>query len=311
MTAISNQTSSSPVFSGIYPMLYAFYDKRGGLDREAIRAQVRFCLASGAHGIACLGLGTEVSALSTSERLDVMAWAAEDIAGEIPLAVTITGRTINEQIAQAKAAEDCGAKWLVLQPPFDSKPSEIELTDFFSHVMSQISLPVGIQNAPDYLGIGLSAAAVAELAQRHENFRVMKGEGPVCHIRKYIEATKGAVAIFNGRGGLELPDNLRAGCAGMVPASDTVDFQVRIYNDFVSGRVDEAYEAYQKLLPLIVFTMQTLDTFWCYGKLLAARRIGISEPVTSRTTQMTPDAFGLASLNRYFNAVNPSQKGGR
>ncbi len=303
MTSNSSQMSSPPIFSGIYPMLYAFYDNRGGLDREAMRAQVRFCLASGAHGIACLGLGTEVSALSQSERINVMTWAAEDIADEVPLAVTVTGRTANEQIAQARAAEDCGAKWLVLQPPFDSKPSEMELTDFFSHVMSHISMPVGIQNAPEYLGVGLSATAVAELAQRHENFLVMKGEGPVCHIRKYIEETKGSVAIFNGRGGLELPDNLRAGCAGMVPASDTVDFQVKIYNDFMSGRVDEAHELYQNLLPLIVFTMQTLDTFWCYGKLLAARRIGISQPVSSRTTQMTPDEFGLASLDRYFNAL--------
>ncbi len=28
----------------------------------------------------------------------------------------------------------------------------------------------------------------------------------------------GRLAVFNGRGGMELPDNFRAGCAGLVPA---------------------------------------------------------------------------------------------
>jgi hypothetical protein len=34
-------------FSGIYPMLYAFFDQAGHLDRGAMRAQVRGALAQG------------------------------------------------------------------------------------------------------------------------------------------------------------------------------------------------------------------------------------------------------------------------
>lgn len=295
--------SSKPRFSGIYPMLYAFYDANGGLDRGAMRAQVQFCLQAGAHGIACLGLGTEVAHLSVEERVDVMTWAAQDRSGNVPLSVTITGKTVDEQTAQAKAAEECGANWLILQPPFGQKPEEAELMAFYGQVMAKTTLPVGIQNAPEYLGVGLSPSSVAELAGRHDNFIVMKGEGPVCHIRQYIEATQGAVAIFNGRGGLELPDNLRAGCAGMVPAPDTVDLQVRIFEDFHAGRIEDAYAKYQALLPLIVFLMQTLDTFWCYGKLLAARRIGLTTPVSSRATSMKPDHFGMESLEKFGSSV--------
>lgn len=289
-------------------MLYAFYDRHGDLDRDAMRAQVDFCLAAGAHGIACLGLGTEVAALSVQERTDVMAWAAQDIAGKVPLAVTIAGKSVAEQIAQSKSAETQGADWLVLQPPLGEQPDEPELADFYSQVMTQTSLPTGIQNAPEYLGVGLSPAAVANLADRHENFTVMKGEGPVSQIRKYIAATDGKVAIFNGRGGLELPDNLRAGCAGMVPSCDSVDAQVKIYELMQAGRIDEAYKLYGDILPLIVFIMQSLDTFWCYGKLLAARRIGLPGPVTSRTTTMVADEFGLASLDRFASILKTTGK---
>ncbi len=51
-------------FRGVYPMLYAFFDAAGRLDRGAMRAQVEHCVASEVHGIAALGLGTEVKKLS-------------------------------------------------------------------------------------------------------------------------------------------------------------------------------------------------------------------------------------------------------
>jgi hypothetical protein len=41
-------------FRGVYPMLYAFFDGHGRLDRAAMRAQVEYCVANGAHWIAAL-----------------------------------------------------------------------------------------------------------------------------------------------------------------------------------------------------------------------------------------------------------------
>ncbi len=55
-------------FRGIYPMLYAFFDREGRLDRAALRAQIEHCLQSGVHGVAVLGLATEVDKLSGDER---------------------------------------------------------------------------------------------------------------------------------------------------------------------------------------------------------------------------------------------------
>ena len=46
-------------FSGVYPMLYAFFDKTGRLHRSAMRQEVRAMLAAKAHGLAILGLASE------------------------------------------------------------------------------------------------------------------------------------------------------------------------------------------------------------------------------------------------------------
>ena len=104
-------------FRGVYPMLYAFFERGGRLDRGAMRAQVEHCVAEGAHGIAALGLGTEVSKLTPEERRAVVTWVAEDLAGRLPLAITVFGATPAEQIAFVRAAAEHGADWVILQPP--------------------------------------------------------------------------------------------------------------------------------------------------------------------------------------------------
>ena len=102
---------------GIYPVLYAFFDENGGLDRDAMRRQVDFCVESGVHGVTVLGLGTEVYKLDLRERRLLLDWAAEDLGGRLPLAVTVSEPNVAAQIAFVRAAAEAGADWAILQPP--------------------------------------------------------------------------------------------------------------------------------------------------------------------------------------------------
>jgi 4-hydroxy-tetrahydrodipicolinate synthase len=266
--------------------------------------QVQACLAGGAHGLACLGLGTEVSKLSHAERRTVIDWVAADAGGRVPVAVTVAGDSVDEQVALGDHARAAGASWLILQPPSQRGLPQRHYAEFFAAVMARVDLPCGIQNAPEYLGVGLGPGEIAELAERSPNFVLLKGEGPALVIRRAIQAVGGALAVFNGRGGLELPDNLRAGCAGMIPATDTFDYQVRVYEAMRAGDHATAEAVYREVLPAIVFIMQSLDQFLCYGKRIAAWRMGLSA-VSDRQPALAPEAFGLECARRYAQALGP------
>jgi 4-hydroxy-tetrahydrodipicolinate synthase len=289
---------------GIYPMLYAFFDPHGGLDRHATRRQVRAFVCNGAHGVAVLGLATEVNKLGDIERRQLVEWVAEELNGRLPLAVTINAPTVQAQVAFAKFAQSLGASWLILQPPPERNVAEDFFIRFFGSVADRIDLPIAVQNAPEYLGVGLSPEGVNTLHRNHPNFRILKGEGPVITIRRFIEQTEGRIAVFNGRGGLELTDNLRAGCAGMIPATDTFDSQARIFELMRAGKQREAESIYRDILPAIVFTMQSLDTLVCYGKRLAALRLGLAE-VHDRAPFLAPDVFGLQCVQRFASDLTP------
>ena len=290
---------------GIFPMLYAFFDESGALDRRAFAQQVEAVIAADAQGVAVLGLITEVDALRFVERQIIVEWSVEEIAGRAPLLVTIAGSTLNEAITLARGAEAAGADAIVIQPPLGAKPDEADLANFFAGVMNSVKLPAGIQNAPEFLGVGLSPRAVQTLVARCPNFKIMKGEGPVVVVKPFVDLLKRDLAIFNGRGGLELPDNLRAGCAGMAPAPDCADIQIEIFDAWRQGDEARVDALYQSILPYVVFAMQSIPVAVAYGKRMFARRAGIENTGACRIVRDTPDPFFEAAMLRWSKAFGP------
>lgn len=287
---------------GIWPMLYAFFDGEGRLDRRAFRQQIDWCLGTGCHGIAMLGLITEISFLTPEERQTLVEWAVEDIAGRAPLLVTLRGADREAMTSQALAARALGADFLVMQPPPMPDPTPARLLEFFSAVMAAVPGDIGIQNAPEFMGIGLDAAGVTELNRRHPHFTLMKGEGPVVNVKPFVDALP-QMQVFNGRGGLELVDNLIAGCAGMIPAPETLDIQVRIYEAVRTGDIEAAKALYARLLPYAVFSMQSIPVAIQYGKRAFIRRTGIDNAGACRTTKVPADPFFDAAAQRWLSLL--------
>lgn len=294
--------------AGIYPILYAFFDRDNRLDRDAMRRQMDAVVLARAPGVAVLGLATEVNKLSQIEREQIIRWAIEDSGGMLPLAVTVSGSSVEAQRELAHYAIAQGASWLILQPPAltagASPQPETFYFDFFAAVMKGLDTTVGIQNAPEYLGVGLSAENLERLAVACPNFRLLKGEGPSIVLAETVARIGHLMPVLNGRGGMELLDNLRAGCKGMIVAPDCFDWQQRIYQAFASGDIARAEALYQQVLPAIVFVMQSLDTLICYGKRIAAWRMGF-EVQHDRDVKLLPSRFGLEAARRFADTLGP------
>jgi 4-hydroxy-tetrahydrodipicolinate synthase len=294
---------------GIYPMLYAFFGADGRLDRGAVRAEVEAVVGQGVHGLAVGGLGSETNKLATGERRQLMEWTLEAVGGRVPVCATVAENTAEGQVEMVRAASALGAAWVILQPPPVPGASEDALIRFFGSVADRSEVPVGIQNAPQFIGIGLSDAGLLELHRRHPNVSIVKAEGPASTcIAPLAEAmggaTGGTLRLFNGRAGIDLTDSLRAGCHGLIPGGETCDVQAAIYELMRAGEADEADRRFAEILPLLSFLMLSIDQLICYGKRLAARRLGMSQ-VHDRTPAQAPTDFGLRSLARWSRGLAP------
>lgn len=283
---------------GIHPMLYTCYGADGALDRRAHEQQVEACIAAGVHGLALLGIVGEYNKLDVREKVQIVEWTMEAARGRLPVAVTVSEPSQTGQVAFARAVAPLRPDWLILQPPALRNVPEREFVRLFGAVADAVDLPIAIQNNPVNLDVVLSAGALSTLNRNHPNICLLKGEGPILYVRRLIEETQGAFRIFNGRGGLELPASVSAGCVGLIPAPELADQLARCWellsrDDAPSCRAGEML--HQRLLPMLTFVMASPEHMLCYGRRLFAQRIGLA-PVHVRHPCVEPEAFGTEWL---------------
>lgn len=288
---------------GVHAILYAFFGPDEALDRAAMRRQTALCIEARVAGVAALGLATEVQKLSFTERCRMMDWVAEDVNARVPLGFTIYGQSVAEQLAMLRHAERAGADWLVLQPPqVGSYPAE-EYISFFSRVMDETALPCAIQNAPQYLGRGLSDADIAVLRRRHANFSVIKAEASAEDAARLKAMAGPDFRVFNGRGGLDMIACLEGGCDGFLLAPDAVDYGVLAMQLYDAGQGVAAQAVHERALPAITFIMRSIEHLICYGKRLFAARAGLE--VFDRAPALRPAADELATLESLARGLGP------
>lgn len=286
-------------FAGVHAVLYALFDGQERLDRDAMGAQMAWVRAAGADGVTVLGLATEVAKLSVDERRQVIDWAAQDRGG-LPLSVTISGNSVAEQVALADHAAKAGADWLILQPPVAGNYGADEYVGFFARVGAATELPFAIQNAPQYLGRSLSDTDIARLAAECPGFTHLKAETSASDLAPLIARVGARLTVLNGRGGLEMTDCLRGGCAGFIVAPDVLAGVLVCHRAWLAGDLAAAEAAYAAFLPAALFGMQSLEHLICYGKRIFGQRAGIA--VHDRAPAQRPTDAGLALARHWAEA---------
>jgi len=289
---------------GIFPIVYSYFNKNNTLDKKLISEQIQLIHEIGSNGIACLGLATEVHKLSFSEKKIIIELIANHCVGKIPIAVTIQANTYKEHLELINVANSNQASWIILQPYLKNKNiTENDCYNFFEKLIPHTkNTIVGVQNAIEYLGVGLSPQKIIRLHKKFNNFRAIKGEASSVFIQREIKQYPKDLYVFNGRGGQEIVDNLIVGCKGIVPCLDGADRFLKIYNLVKKNNLVGARKEYTKILPSIVFIMQSINTLVCYGKRVCAYRMGV-KTIYDRKPFLTPTDYGIKKSKEIANML--------
>jgi len=279
---------------GIIPMTYCFFNKNNTIDIHAMHDQISLIKKLGSNGIACLGLATEVNKLDFTEKKKIIELVAEISNGTLPLVVTIFGKDIKEYEKLVELAQFYDASWIVFQPMLKKNTKDKDCFDFFNKIIELVDKKtlVGVQNAKEYIGVGLESPEIIKLYNKFANFRAIKGEASAVLIQKEIKKYPKNLRVFNGRGGQEIIDNFLAGCSGIIPSLEGTDLFLKIYKLTQQKKIIEARKIYKKILPSIVFSMQSIDSLVCYGKRICAYRMGMKK-IYDRNPGLIPTNFGI------------------
>ena len=282
------------MLKGIIPMTYCFFNKNNSIDIHAMRDQISLIKKLGSHGIACLGLATEVNKLNFSEKKRIIELVANISNNNLPILITISGKNLREYKKLIEVAQFYDASWIVFQPLLKKNTTDKDCFNFFNKIITFVDNKtlVGIQNAKEYIGVGLDSSQILKLYKKYDNFRAIKGEASATLIQKEIIKYPNNLKVFNGRGGQEIIDNFLAGCSGIIPSLEGSDIFLKIYKLIQQKKINEAKKLYKKILPSIVFSMQSINSLVCYGKRICAYRMGMKK-IYDRSPGLIPTKFGI------------------
>jgi 4-hydroxy-tetrahydrodipicolinate synthase len=205
------------------------------------------------------GMGAEVNKLVPGERRWLCEAILAEVGGRVPVLVGAGAESTHHAVALAAHAERAGAAGIVVPPPMTANLAGDELDPYFEAVAAAVEVPVMLQDAPEYIGVGLSPELVLRLAASRANVRYVKLEAGPDHTERWVSALGPQIRVFTGDAGIHLLGCLRAGAVGNIPAVDVVDVLLAAYQAERRGEHDDAERLFAPLLPYLSFALRGID----------------------------------------------------
>jgi dihydrodipicolinate synthase/N-acetylneuraminate lyase len=243
-------------YRGVFPVAPTTFNEAGGLDLASQRRCLDFMIDAGSQGICILANFSEQFVLSDEERELLARTALEHVAGRVPVIVTTTHFSTRLTIERTLRAQALGAAMVMVMPPYHGatiRVPEGAIVEYFQRLSDAIRIPIMIQDAP-VSGTVLSAALLARMAREIDRVSYFKIEtaGAASKLRELIRLGGDAIeGPWDGEEGITLLPDLEAGATGAMTGAGYPDGIRRIVDAFAAGRRDEAYDHYQRWLPLI------------------------------------------------------------
>lgn len=244
---------------GMFPILATPFNDDGSIDEDSQRRLIEYLIERGSHGIVMLANASEGYTFSDSEKKRLLDLAAKEIGGTIPLVVTISHFSSEIASANAKHAQDMGASAVMSFPPFFGQWAQDfdGIQEYFVRLSDAIGIPIIYQDHP-LSGVKMPASNLANLAKNVEKLRYVKTEfvDTLGKITTLIRLAEGSLdGIFGGGGGLNYIHELNVGASGIMPACYMPRILSEVFNQYKTGRREEAEQLFFKHLPLIAFEL--------------------------------------------------------
>lgn len=235
---------------GIFGLLPTPYAEDFEILTSDLKAAADFCCRSGQHGIVWPVMVGEFFLLGEEERIRNLDAVLEEVNGRLPVIFGISGLSVPQVRLFARAAEKAGPDAVIAMPP--ARTDAKIAMDMFRRIAEVFSGPIVVQNAGNYAP--LSGEQIAALVDEIPQIQYIKEERPPGprHIAEVYNLVGTRVkTIFGGFAGKYLPDELRRGANGCMPACEIADLLARVMELWWAGDEARARELHTRLLPLI------------------------------------------------------------
>lgn len=280
---------------GVVPVIPTpFRAQDEALDLAALGPLIDFAVASGAAAICLPAYAGEFYKLTDAERFTVVEAAVRAADGRVPVIAQSNHPAAKAAAEIAQRNVDLGADLISFALPRLFALGEDDHLAYAAAICDAVTVPVLIQDF-NPSGPTVGADFCVRLHDRCPNFRYIKLEEPLmgAKVAAIRAATDDAVGVLEGWGGLYMLELFNQGICGIMPGLGWVDVLVHVWHSAELGRLDEAMDRFERVMPQLLFSLQNLELFLHLEKRLLVQR-GLLTDATVRQATFTPDAALLA-----------------
>ena len=235
---------------GIFGLLPTPYKDDLEIHTVDLKKVANFCCESGQHGIVWPVMGGEFWFLGEEERMRGLDAVLDEVNGRLPVVFGCSGISVPQVLFYARAAQKAGVDAIIAMAP--ERVDQAGAIDMYRRMAEVYEGPIMVQNADRYAPLrGEQVAALVDEIPQIEYLKEERQPGPK-HIAEVAALVSDQVkCIFGGAGGKFLPDEMRRGAKGNMPACELADVLVKITELWWAGQEEEARAVHRRLLPLI------------------------------------------------------------
>lgn len=167
------------------------YDMLGTLIERQIEGKTDAIIVCGTTG--------EPATMTEEEKLSVIKYTVEKVAGRIPVVAGTGGNSTQVVVDFSKKVQVLGVDGLLVVTPFYNKATQNGLYAHYTEVSKAVSLPIIMYNVPSRTGCNILPETAVRLARDCENIvGIKEASGDISQVMKLAKLSKGILDIYSG-----------------------------------------------------------------------------------------------------------------
>lgn len=186
------------------------------IDFPALGKVLDFLISNRTEYIVLLGTTGETPVLSTSEKIAILEYAYERIAGRVPVVVGIGGNDTAHLLEDFKTLPLQKATAILSAAPYYNKPSQEGIFQHYKLVAEASPKPIILYNVPGRTGRNMSADTTLRLANEVPNIiGIKEASGDMAQCMQILKDRPEGFLVLSGDDALALPQ-MACGMEGVI-----------------------------------------------------------------------------------------------
>lgn len=188
---------STPIFRGVATALITPTTPEG-VDYEAFGRVIDWQIEEGINALVIAGTTGEGATLSDEEHREVLRFAAERIAGRVPMIAGTGSNDTAYAIELSQYACSIGADGLLIVTPYYNKATQKGLIQVYTTVADAVTKPIILYNVPSRTGVAIDPATYAALADHPMIAGIKEANGDITKIVQTFSLVGDRLSIYSG-----------------------------------------------------------------------------------------------------------------